>query len=173
MTRARWLPRLTLAVTAISLAVLSGCASVDFAQSVASANRDAADFTQGKLTLAQTDAQREALERTAAELFTQPLGQGDAVHLALINSPALQAMLAENWASTANAAQSGRIANPIFALSRVRLGGELDIERALSFGLLDLLTLPQRYGIAQRRIAQAQLRLTTEVIDQVTQVRQS
>ncbi|HVL57232.1 MAG TPA: TolC family protein, partial [Burkholderiaceae bacterium] len=32
---------------------------------------------------------------------------------------------------------------------------------------------PYRYGIAQRRIAQAQLRLTSDVIDQVTQVRQA
>jgi outer membrane protein TolC len=173
MTRSRRIPCLALATAAISLVVLSGCASVDFDQSIARTNRDAADFTQGKLILAQTNAQREALERAAAELLKQPLGQGDAVQVALVNSPALQTMLAENWSSAANAAQSGRIANPIFALSRVRLGGELGIERALSFGLLDLLTLPQRYGIAELRIEQAQLRLTTDVIDQVTQVQQA
>jgi outer membrane protein TolC len=173
MMRPHQIPHVKLIAAAISLAVLSGCASINFDQSLAKTNQDAAGFTNGKLTLAQTKEQRATLENTAAELLKQPLGQNEAVQLALVNSPALQAMLAESWATAANAAQSGRIANPLFSFSRVRLGDELDIGRALSFGLLDLLTLPQRYGIAQRRIEQAQLRLTSDVVDQVTQVRQA
>ncbi|MDO9450959.1 MAG: TolC family protein [Rugosibacter sp.] len=167
------IPRIKWLAAAIALAVLSGCASVNFDQSIAKTNQAMADFTNSKLTLVQTKEQRETAERTATELLKQPLGQNDAVQLALTNSPALQAILAENWANTENAAQSGRIANPIFALTRVRTGSELDIERALSFGLLDLLTLPQRYSVAQQSIKQAQLRLTADVIDQVTQVRQA
>ena len=173
MTRLNRMPRVKLVATAISLAVLTGCASVNFDQSIAKTNQDATDFTAGRLTLAQTNEQRDASKRTAAELLKQPLGQSDAVQLALVNSPALQAMLAENWASAANAAQSGRIANPLFTFERLRIGDELELGRLLSFGLLDLLTLPQRNAIAQRRIAQGQLRLTSDVIDQVTQVRQA
>ncbi len=161
-----------LLAAALSVIVLSGCASANFDKSLAKTNEDVASFTQGKLALVQTQAQRDARERTAAELLKQPLGQSDAVQLALINSPALQAMLAENWANAANAAQSGRIANPIFTFERVRIGNELDLGRLLSFGLLDLLTLPQRNAIAQRRIVQSQLRLSSDVINQVTQVRQ-
>ena len=173
MTRLNRMPRVKLVAAAVSLAVLTGCASVNFDQSIAKTNQDAADFTAGRLTLAQTQAQREARERTAAELLRQPLGQSGAVQLALGNSPALQAMLAENWANAANAAQSGRIANPIFTFERVRIGDELELGRLLSFGLLDLLTLPQRNAIAQRRIAQSQLRLSSDVIDHVTKVRQT
>ncbi len=176
MTRLNRIPRVKLVAAAVSLVVLTGCASVNFDQSIAKTNQDAADFTAGRLSLAQTQAQRDARERTAAELLKQPLGQSAAVQLALINSPALQAMLAENWANAANAAQSGRIANPIFTFERVlsgSIGAELDLGRLLSFGLLDLLTLPQRNAIAQRRIAQSQLRLNSDVIDQVTQVRQA
>ncbi|MEO8136536.1 MAG: TolC family protein, partial [Betaproteobacteria bacterium] len=152
---------------------LSGCASVDFDQSVARTNQAAADFTNGKLALAQTNAQQEEAERITGELLKQPLSQSDAVQLGLVNSPALQATLAENWATAASAAQSSRIANPLFAFSRVRVGVELDIERALSIGLLDLLTLPQRYAVAQQRIEQAQLRLTVDAIGMVTQARQA
>ena len=43
----------------------------------------------------------------------------------------------------------------------------------MSFGLLDVLTLPARQGVASRRIEQAQLRLTSDVVDQVTRVRQA
>jgi outer membrane protein TolC len=173
MTRLNRMSCAKLAVTAVALAVLSGCASVNFDQSVAKTNEEANGFTSGKLALAQTSKQREAFDLTAADLLKQPLSQSNAVQLALVNSPSLQAMLAENWANEANAAQSGRITNPLFTFERLRIGDELEIGRLLSFGLLDLLTLPQRAGIAQRRIAQGQLRLTSDVIDQVTQVRQA
>ncbi len=172
MTRLNRMPRVKLVAAALSLAVLTGCASVNFDQSIAQTNQDAADFTAGQLSLAQTHAQRDARERTAAELLKQPLSQSEAVRLALINSPALQAMLADNWANAANAAQSGRIANPIFTFERLRIVNELDLGRLLSIGLLDLLTLPQRNAIAQQRIAHSQLRLSSDVIDHLTQVRQ-
>jgi outer membrane protein TolC len=93
--------------------------------------------------------------------------------LALVNSPSLQALLAQGWAESADAAQVGRIANPIFSFERMTAGTELDLGRALSFGLLDLLTLPSRYSVATRRIEQSQLRLTSDVVDQVTRVRQA
>jgi outer membrane protein TolC len=160
-----------LAAMGSALAILTGCASVNFDQSVATSNQVAADFTQGKLSLAQTKDQRDVLDQAAAEILQKPLSQNDAVRLALVNSPAVQAMLAQNWADAAGAAQSGRIANPIFTFERIRFADELEIGRLLAFGLLDLLTLPQRYGIAQHRIAQAQLRLSGSVIEQVTQVR--
>lgn len=156
-----------------TLVILSGCASVNFDQSVASTNREAADFTQGQLALARTQDQRTEMDRVAAEILSQPINQSDAVRLALVNSPALQAMLAQNWADAAQAAQTGRIANPLFIFERTRFADELELGRLLAFGLLDLLTLPQRYQVAERKIAQQQLRLTRSVIDQVTQVRQA
>ncbi|GHD58642.1 TolC family protein [Jeongeupia chitinilytica] len=161
-----------LAVIAAAL-VLSGCASVDFDESVAQANRDAADFTQGKLALASTDVQRDAMRDEAAKLLDQPLGQTGAVQVALLNSLALQALLAQNWADAAAAAQGGRLPNPVFSFERMTIANELEFGRLLAFGLLDLITLPQRYNTAQRQIAAARLRLTGDVVNQVTQVRQA
>jgi len=152
---------------------LSGCARVDFEDSLAKTNQAASEFTEGHLSLAQTDEQRAAMAKTAAELLAHPLSQKDAVHLALVNSAAMQAMLAQNWSDAANAAQTGRITNPVFVFERMRLVDEVEYERLLAFGLLDLLTLPQRHSVAQRRIEQAQLRLTLEVIEQITRVRQA
>ncbi len=165
--------RNTLLLTAIAAALLSGCASVNFEQSLDQTNQAAADFTQGKLVLAQTKEQRAALDKTAGEILQKPLSQSDAVQLALAGSPALQAMLAKNWSDASLAAQSGRIANPVFSFERMRIGDELELGRLITFGLLDLLTVPRRYGIAQRQIEQSQLLLTSTVIEQVTQVRQA
>jgi hypothetical protein len=157
----------------MAVLALSGCASLNFEQSLAKANQDTADFTGGKLELAQSQEQRSAQEKKAAQFLAQPLSQSDAVQLALVNSPALQAMLAQNWTEAANAAQTGRILNPTFTFERSTLLDEVELGRQLSFGLLDLLTLPQRLGIAERGMARAQIQLTADVVDQVTQVRQA
>ena len=82
-----------------------------------------------------------------------------------------QTLLAERWGDLAQAAQSGRIANPILSLERVRFLDELEFGRILAFGLLDLLTLPQRNKIATARMKQAELQLTTDVVGLVSQVR--
>ncbi|MDO9198120.1 MAG: transporter, partial [Rhodoferax sp.] len=111
MIRPQVIGRVRSLVAATSIVVLSGCASVNFDDSVAQANQDAAAFTQGHLALAQNQAQRATRERAAARLLAQPLTQSAAVELALVNSPALQALLAQNWSDAANAAQSGRIPN--------------------------------------------------------------
>ena len=162
-----------LALSALGLAVLTGCASVSLDQNINRVNDEAGSFTGGKLALARTLDERDQRAQAAQALLAQPLEQKDAVQLALVNSPSLQALLAQGWAESADAAQVGRIANPIFSFERMTAGTELDLGRALSFGLLDLLTLSSRYSVATRRIEQSQLRLTSDVVDQVTRVRQA
>ena len=162
-----------LTLSALGLAVLTGCASVSLDQNINRVNVEAGGFTEGKLALARTQEERDQQAQAAQSLLAQPLGQKDAVQLALVNSPSLQALLAQGWAESADAAQVGRISNPIFSFERMRAGTELDLGRALSFGLLDLLTLPTRYGVATRQIELSQLRLTGNVLDQVTRVRQA
>ncbi len=152
---------------------LAGCASVDFDATLARTNEDLGGFTQGALGLAHTTAQREARASQAARLLAQPLNQPGAVQLALVNSPALQALLAQRWSELATLAQGARTANPSLSLEQSRLGAELEIGRRLSFGLLDLLTLPQRQERAARAQEQSQIQLSAEVVDQVTQVRQA
>ena len=166
-THAKW------GLSALGLAVLTGCASVSLEQNIGRVNDEAGSFTEGKLALARTQEERDQRAQAAQALLAQPLGQKETVQLALVNSPSLQALLAQGWAESADAAQVGRIANPIFSFERMTAGTELDLGRALSFGLLDLLTLPARHGIATRRIEQSQLRLTSDVVDQVTRVRQA
>ena len=161
-----------LALVAV-LALLPGCAGNQFAQSLAQTNQDTAAITHGELQLATTGAARGAMAARAAEILQQPLSANDAIQLALQNNPAWQALLAEHWSDAAQAAQAGRIANPLFGLTRVTSGNALDFERSLSFGLLDLLQLPQRQQMAQQRLAQAQLGLSAQVLEQVTLVRQA
>ena len=152
---------------------LSGCASYNVEQGVDRANRDASGFTQNELNLAKTKEDRDKRLATTNQLLAQPVRQKEAIQLLLANSPAFQALLAQNWAEAASAAQSGRISNPTFAFESVVTGSETELNRFFSFGLLDLITLPQRSAIANHRVEQAQIRMTAEVVDQVTRVRQA
>src|SRR5574343_1376113 len=165
--------RAKLAVTVVAFGALSGCASVSLEQNVSRVNAETTGFTDGRLSLAQNNQEREQRAQLAAQLLAKPLGQKEAVQLALTNSHALQALLAQGWAESADAAQIGRISNPIFSFQRMVVGDELELARSLSFGLLDLLTLPARAGIAERRIEQAQLLLSAEVGERVTQEHQA
>ena len=153
--------------------VLAGCATANIDQSLQTTNREAAAFTGGQAQLARSAATRAANQQQVAELLKQPLTQTAAVQLALLNSPALQTLLAERWGDMAAAAQTGRIANPIFGFERLQFLDELELSRTLSFGLLDLLTLPRRNAVAESRLQQVELRMTTDMVEHVTQVRQA
>lgn len=171
--RLRCLPPQSFFTILLALLWLTGCARVNFEETLATTNQSTAEFTDGNLSLVQTPEQRAFNTQTAETLLAEPLSQQQAVHLALANSPALQAMLAQHWSDAARAAQSGRIANPLFVFERTTLADEVEYARLLAIGLLDVLTLPLRYASAQRRIEQSQVRLAMDVVGKVTKVRQS
>ena len=65
-------------VSFFSVAIVSGCASVDIDRQIARSNQDAVAFTNAQLSLAQTDEQRDVFQRTASQLLEKPLSQADA-----------------------------------------------------------------------------------------------
>jgi outer membrane protein TolC len=162
-----------LALPLLALPLLTGCAGSQFTTSLAQTNQDTAALTHGQLQLAQDDAMRAEMAARAAELLQQPLSADGAIQLSLLNHPLWQALLAEHRFEAARAAQAGRIPNPVFSFTRLWRGDAIDIERSLSFGLFDLLLLPQRQQLAQQGLAQAQLGLSLQVLERATQVRQA
>lgn len=162
-----------LATSAGALLLLAGCSTVSIDDALQESNERAAQFTQGQLALERSPQDRERRAALAGELLAQPLTQDGAVRLALTNSPALQALLADQWGQLEAANQLGRMPNPVFSFERMRVGEELEIGRLISFGLVDLILLPRRLSMAQSQADQAKLQLTGVVVDQVTQVRQA
>jgi outer membrane protein TolC len=161
------------AAAVAALLALAGCATVNIDDAVADTNQALPGFTGGKLELSRTGQQREARRQLGSELLAGPLMMDGAVQLALANSPTVQALIAQGWNDMALAAQAGRIANPVFTFERMRLGQELEIGRLLSFGLLDLVTLPQRQAIARSQVGQGRVQLATRIVEHVNTVRQA
>jgi outer membrane protein TolC len=158
-------------ISLAALAVLGGCASVNIDQSIDRTNTETKAIAGTSALLLRTAEAKTTRDSQVTELLKSPLSQQAAVQLSIINSPALQTMLAERWGDMAQAAQGGRIANPILSLERVRSLDELEFGRILAFGLLDLITLPQRQKIATARMAQTELQMTADVVGLISKVR--
>jgi outer membrane protein TolC len=162
-----------LATSVAVLFLFTGCASVNFDQALSDTHQATQGFVPDSLSLHRTAEHHQARSERSEELLAKPLSMQDAVELALVNSPALQTVLAQSWADMAGINQAGRIANPVLSFERNQSLDEVELGRLLSFGLLDLLTLPQRQKIAKNQTAQARIQLSANVVDQVAQVRQA
>lgn len=157
----------------LAAAFLAGCASVGIDDALKETNTSAQQFTGGQLELSRTQEQRDRRAALTQDLLSKPLSQNDAVQLALANSPSVQTLIAQSWGDISAANQTGRMPNPIFTFERMRLNSELELGRLLSFGLVDLILLPQRLSISESQANQAKVQLTGAVVDQVTQVKQA
>ncbi|MCR5882293.1 TolC family protein [Rhizobacter sp. J219] len=164
--------------TLVALAVaLAGCASTavqDNFNEVQGLSRKHLGAEVKWLT--SDEARRQANAETDA-LLAKPLGGDDAVRIALAYSPALQAMLYESAAQTAQATQSARLPNPVFEFERmVRSGGgerEVEIGRLISFSVLDLILLPSRLRRADDTYQANRLSLAGKVVQAATEARQA
>lgn len=153
---------------------LAGCAAPNMDAAMREAGTLAAPVAgAAKAELARNPSQREDAARRAAELLSKPLTADGAVQLALTNSPAFQAALAESWGELAAARQRGLPGGVAFAFERLREGADLELGRLLSVGLFDLMTLPQRARISQVQSGQARARMAGVIVDQATAARQA
>jgi outer membrane protein TolC len=153
--------------------LLAGCASLEAERALIETNQSLNTFTRGDLELRETVTLSVARSEARAALLAAPVTQESAVRLALLGSPALQALLASKRADIAEARRAGRIGNPTLSYERLRDHGETEIGRVLSVGLLELLTLPKRQRIAAAEARAAELQLAMAVVDEVTRVRQT
>src|SRR5439155_17376665 len=124
-----------------------------------------------------TDEARRQAQADVDALLAKPIGADDAVRMALAYSPALQAMLYEGAAGSASATQSARLPNPVFAFERLVRNEagtrELEINRVISFSVLDLLLLPARARLADYQQQATRLTLASNVAQAATEARQA
>jgi outer membrane protein TolC len=85
----------------------------------------------------------------------------------------LQATYAELGIAEADLVQAGRMTNPHFAYLRTSAGGERKIEWALTFPIVDLLTMPLRTRIEARRFEQVKLAVAGQVLSVATGTRKA
>jgi outer membrane protein TolC len=114
-------------------------------------------------------AQRAAVDARLAE----PLTAENAIEVALMNQPALQARLAELGLAEADLVQAGRLRNPVFAYSNKRHADVVEIERAVLVNVAALVMMPLALDIGERRFEQAKLVAAADVVQAAGAVRQA
>ena len=111
------------ALAAGALALLAGCAAPAIHDNVAAAHAEVTARGGPDFTWLATDAARAQARADVAQALGQPLTADAAVRIALANDPALQAQLFDRAAAAADATQSARLPNPVFAFERLAGGG--------------------------------------------------
>lgn len=162
-----------LAVTMAATAVLGACTPLAIESNLAATSQFAESQAGVGTSLHASDGERGAAEARARELLAAPLSAAGAVEIALRFSPGFQRLLADSAAASAAATQSARLPNPAFSYGRIAAGGILEIDRAVSASLLDLVLWPRRRGLAELQQVQHRLRSAGDVISTVADVRQA
>lgn len=145
----------------LALTVLAGCA----ATSPQALREDVQRLTQDKVgAVAPTPSGVTAPQAVESLLAARPLDAPTAVRVALLNNPSLAASLAVLSISEADRVQAGQLSNPLLTLGRLRESEKLEIERLLSFNVLNLVTLTWRAKYAGRRTELAKLQAAQDVI---------
>jgi len=91
---------------------------------------------------ARTDEERAALAASVDSLLDARVGMDEAVAIAFLNSPAIQADLEELGIARAAFLSAVLPPNPVLEVIRAARGNELEVE--VSVSLLELLFWPQR-----------------------------
>ena len=145
-------------------ALLSACASLSPDGGIETVQEIAGARVPEKLVRVTSDAERATVRAAVQERLAHPLSAADAVAIALMNNPGLQAAYAELRIEEADLVQAARLRNPGFSIGRFRRGEEREIERRVAFDVAGLLTLPWRVEAERKLYAAAQLRAAAEVV---------
>ncbi len=165
--------RTRVAVAALALIALSGCATVSSDGGFGPVKQTAKDRLGKELKWARSDADRDAIDKSVAQLLAQPLSVEDAVQIALLNNKGLQASFSELGISEADMVQAGRLPNPGFSFGRLTQGSSVEIDRSIQFNLARLLMLPMVSQIEARRFEQTRGAVALSVLSLASETRKA
>jgi outer membrane protein TolC len=161
-----------LAVLSGALAI-GGCATFSGDGGFGAVEKVAKERLDKDVKRLRNDGDIEGIDAAVKRLLASELTAADAVQIALFNNRGLQASYAELGIAEADLVQAGRMTNPHFAYLRTARGDERKLEWALTFPVIDLLTIPLRTRIEKRRLEQVKLAVAGNMLDVATETRKS
>src|SRR5512139_899245 len=153
-----------LAFAIVSAAWLGGCASFSPDGGFDAIRSATQTQIQKDVAWQRDETSRSAAQARVDALLEKPLSADDAVQIALLNNPGLQAVFNTLGIAEADWVAARRLPNPGFSIGRLTRGSEVEWERSLHFDLARLLTMPMRAGIEQRLFERTRHELVLEVL---------
>jgi outer membrane protein TolC len=147
----------------LALALLGGCATVAPDGGFANVAAMAGERTGAEPRLARDDDAARELAHSVQAMLAAPLGIDDAVKVAVLANPGLQASYWKVGIAQADLAQAGRLANPVLGYKHTAGGGDVIIERTFTVNLVKLLTTPLASTLEARRYEQVRLEVAREI----------
>lgn len=158
----------------VSTVVLSGCATFSEDGGFGLVQRTVKERTGQEPRWARTDEDAGAIRARTREILGRPLSADDAVQVALLNNPGLQASYADLGISEADLVQAGRGPNLRLHWLRTKVGNDVaKVEESFSFDLLGTLLIPMRQKMEKRRFERVQAEVTAEVIRVAAETRKA
>lgn len=163
--------RLTVAAGAVL--ILAGCASFSPDGGMGQVADLTKERTGQSVALQRTEEDANATKSRISDILKQPLSADTAVELALLNNRGLQANLNQLGIAESNLVQAGRLANPLLSFGRMSGSGVVEIDRAVMFNVLSLLTMPKATEVQQRNFEQAQFQAAYEAVGVASEARRA
>ena len=147
-----------------ALALLAGCASLSRDGGFSSVEQAVEQRTGAQAKWVRTEDEANSVRARVKELLGKPLSAEDAVQIALLNNPGLQAAYAEVGIAEADLVQASRWRGPRFSFARLRRGDEIEYERSVFFDVLGLITIPLAVRGEEKRFDAAKSRAAAEAL---------
>ncbi|MDO9220687.1 MAG: TolC family protein, partial [Thiobacillus sp.] len=160
-------------LTLLSAALLGGCASLSPDGGFEAIQSATQSRIQQDVVWTHDDASRKQTQARIDALLAQPLSADNAVQIALLNNPALQATFYRLGIAEANWVQTQTLPNPRVTLGRLTRGDEVESDAALHVFLLQMLTMPMRAGIEQRLFEKTRTEITLEILRLAAETRKA
>jgi outer membrane protein TolC len=162
------------AAIAMLAALLGGCAQFSKDGGFGEVEKTAKERTGREVRWVRTDEDARAVRERTLELLREPLTADNAVQIALLNNPGLQATYAELGIAESDLVQAGRGPNLRLHFLRTRHGNDVaKVEESFAFDILGLLTMPLRQKMEGRRFERVQAEAGSEVIRVATETRKA
>lgn len=152
----------SIALLALSLA---GCATFSDDGGFGAVGKVTQERTGAEPRWQRTDKDRAEVARLVADTLSRPLSAEDAVRIALVNNPGLQATYGELGIAEADVVAAGRLPAIHIASLRTKYGNDVSmIEQAIGIEVISLLTVPLRHRYESRRFERVQAEVARQAV---------
>ena len=148
----------------VAALLLAGCANLSADHGFAEVGSAVRERTGADAKWIRSEDEAGGVRERVKELLAKPLGADDAVQIALLSNPGLQASYAELGIAEGDLVSAGRLPNPRLSYLRARRGDEYKIESILSFNILSLLTVPFAMEAQKQRFEQVKLQAANDAL---------
>ncbi|MEO8302889.1 MAG: TolC family protein [Betaproteobacteria bacterium] len=160
-------------LAALPVLAAAGCAILSDDHGFAAVATNVQQRTGAQPRWLRTDEERNSVNRLVAERLARPLTADDAVQIALVNNPSLQASYADLGVSESELVRAGRLPNPRFSFSRISNGQSVEIERKFVVDVVGLLMMPVVSKVESARFLATQTAVASEAVRVAAETRRA